>query len=52
MVHVAPSRRSYGDEAEDRQVDAMGYIELFYPNFTVFFILCHKGSLVISFSYK
>jgi hypothetical protein len=28
----------------------MGYIRLFYPNFIVFVVLGHKGSLVISFS--
>jgi hypothetical protein len=49
MVHVASSRRSRGDEAEDGRVDAMSRIELFYPNFTVFIVLDHKDSLVISF---
>jgi hypothetical protein len=49
MVHVASSRRSRGDEAEDRRVYMMGCIELFYPNFVVFIVLGHKGSLVISF---
>jgi hypothetical protein len=38
-----------GDEAEDGRVDAMGCIRLFYPNFTVFIVLGHKDSLVISF---
>jgi hypothetical protein len=52
MVHVASLRRSRGDEVEDRRVDAMGCIELFYPKFIVFFVLGHKGSLVINFSYK
>jgi hypothetical protein len=47
--HVASSRRSRGDEAEDRWVDAMGCIGLFYPNFAIFIVLGHKGSLVISF---
>jgi hypothetical protein len=50
MVHVASLQRSCGDEAEDERVDATGYIRLFYPNFTVFIVLGHKGSLVISFS--
>jgi hypothetical protein len=50
MVHVAPSRRSRGDEAEGRWVDAMGFIGFFYPNFAFFVVLGHKGSLVISFS--
>jgi hypothetical protein len=51
-VNVASSWRSCGDEAEDRWVDATGCIRLFYPNFAIFFVLGHKGSLVISFSYK
>jgi hypothetical protein len=38
-----------GGEAKDRWVDVMDYIGLFYPNFTVFVILGHKGNLVISF---
>jgi hypothetical protein len=50
MMHVASLQRSCGDEAEDERVDATGYIRLFYPNFTVFIVLGHKGSLVISFS--
>jgi hypothetical protein len=49
MVHAASSWRSHGDEAEDKRVDAMGCIGLFYPNFTVSVVLGHKGSLVISF---
>jgi hypothetical protein len=49
MVHVASSLRSRGDEAEDGRVNAMGCIKLFYPNFVIFIILGHKGSLVISF---
>jgi hypothetical protein len=52
MVHVASLQRSREDEAKDRRVDATGCIRLFYPNFVVFFVLDHKGSLVISFSYK
>jgi hypothetical protein len=47
MVHVIPSQRSCGDE--DEWVDVTGCIGLFYPNFTVFIVLGHKGSLVISF---
>jgi hypothetical protein len=38
MVHVVSSHRSYGDEAEDERVDAMGCIRLFYPNFAVFVV--------------
>jgi hypothetical protein len=47
MVHVASSRRSYEIEAEDERVDAIGYIRLFYPNFTVFIILGPKDILVL-----
>jgi hypothetical protein len=50
MVHMASSQRSRGDEVEDRWVDAMGCIGLFYPNFAIFVVLGHKGNLVISFS--
>jgi hypothetical protein len=49
MVHVASSRISRGDEPDDRRVDVMGCIELFYPNFAVFIVLGYKGSLAISF---
>jgi hypothetical protein len=45
MVHMASSRRSCGNEAKDRQVDMTGCIGLFYPNFTVFFILGPRGIL-------
>jgi hypothetical protein len=49
MVHVASSRRSCGDEAKDGQVDAMSCIGHFYPNFAIFIVLGHKGTLLISF---
>ena len=49
MVHVASSWMSRGDEVKDEQVDAMSCNRLIYPNFIVFFVLGHKGSLVISF---
>jgi hypothetical protein len=49
MVHVASSWRSHEDEAKDGRVHAMGCIGLFYLNFTVFIVVGHKGSLVISF---
>jgi hypothetical protein len=49
MVHVASSWRSRGDKAEDGRVNTMGCIRFFYPNFTVFIVLGHMGSLVISF---
>jgi hypothetical protein len=46
MVHVAPSRISCGDEAEDGWVDVMGCIGLFYPNFIIFIVLGTGGILV------
>jgi hypothetical protein len=46
MVHVGSSRRLRRVEAEDRRVDAMGYIGLFYPNFVVFIVLGPRGILV------
>jgi hypothetical protein len=49
MVHLASSRSSHGDEAENERVDATGCITLFYPNFVVFIVLGHKDNLVISF---
>jgi hypothetical protein len=49
MVHVASSWRSRGDKAEDGQVDAMGCIRLFYPNFAIFVVLGHKGNLILIF---
>jgi hypothetical protein len=52
MVHVTSSWMSCGDEAKDSWIDETGCIRLFYPNFTVFFVLGHKDSLVISLSYK
>jgi hypothetical protein len=50
VVHVASSWRSQGDKDDDGRVDAMDCIKLLYPNFVLFFVLGHKGSLVISFS--
>jgi hypothetical protein len=49
-VDVASSWRSRGDETEDGWVDATGCIGLLYPNFVIFVVLGHKGSLIISFS--
>jgi hypothetical protein len=49
MVHVASSWRSRGDKVKDGQVNAIGCIRLFYPNFAIFIVLGHKGSIVISF---
>jgi hypothetical protein len=41
--------RSRRNETEDGRVDVMCCIRLFYPNFAIFVVLGHKGSLVISF---
>jgi hypothetical protein len=49
MVHMTSTRRLRGDKIKDGWVNAMCCIELFYPNFVVFIILSHKGSLVINF---
>jgi hypothetical protein len=49
MVPMTSSWRSHGDEVKNGWVDAMGCIRLFSPNFTVFVVLGHKGTLVISF---
>jgi hypothetical protein len=49
---MASSQRSRGDEAKDRWVDATGCIELFYPNFDIFVVSGHKGSLVFLLAYK
>jgi hypothetical protein len=49
MVHMASSWRLHGDEVKDKRGDAMDCIGLFHPNFAIFFVLGHKGSLVISF---
>jgi hypothetical protein len=46
VVHVASSRRSRKDEAEDGRVDAMGCIRLFYPYFAIFIVLGPRGILV------
>jgi hypothetical protein len=49
MVHMASSQILCEDEAKDGWVDATGCTRLFYPSFVIFIVLCHKGSLVISF---
>jgi hypothetical protein len=49
VVHMASSWRLRGDKAKDGRVDAIGYTGLLYPNFVIFIVLGHKGSLVISF---
>jgi hypothetical protein len=49
MVHMASLQRLCGDEAKDGWADATCCIRLFYPNFTIFVVLGHKGSFIISF---
>jgi hypothetical protein len=46
VVHVAPLQRSHEDQVKDGQVDAMGYVRPFYPNFVIFPVLGSRGSLV------
>jgi hypothetical protein len=46
---VTLSQRLRRIEAEDGRVDATGYVGPLYPNFAIFLVLVHKGSLVISF---
>jgi hypothetical protein len=46
MLHMISSWWSRGSEAKDGRVDATGYIELFYPYFVIFIVLCYKGILV------
>jgi hypothetical protein len=48
MVNMASLKRSREDEVEDRLVDVMGCIRLFYSNFAIFIVLGYKGGLVIS----
>jgi hypothetical protein len=50
MVHMTSSWRSRGDEPKDERVDATCYNKLFYPNFVIFIVLGHEGSLVIRFA--
>jgi hypothetical protein len=49
IVHVTSLWRLRGDETEDKHVDTMGCIRLFYPNSIIFIVLDYKSSLVISF---
>jgi hypothetical protein len=46
MVHVVSLWRSRGVEAEDGRVDTTVCIGLFYPNFTIFIVLCPNDILV------
>jgi hypothetical protein len=48
MVHMASSRRLHQVEAKDGQVDSMGCIVPFYPNFVIFYVLGHRGILFFS----
>jgi hypothetical protein len=43
MVHVTSLWRSREVQAEDGRVEAMDYIGPFYPNFTIFTVLCPRG---------
>jgi hypothetical protein len=49
VVHVASLQRLRGDETGGGRVNTMGCIRILYLNFTVFFVLGYKDSLVISF---
>jgi hypothetical protein len=46
MVHVASLRRSRENQVEDRQVNAMGYVEHCYSYFAIFIVLDHRSILV------
>jgi hypothetical protein len=46
MLHVASSRRSRGDAAEDGWIDTIGCIGLFYPNFIIFIVLAPNNNLI------
>jgi hypothetical protein len=46
MVHVASSQRLCRVQAEDGCVNATCCIGSYYPYFTVFIVLCPRGSLV------
>jgi hypothetical protein len=45
-VHVALSRRLCRVKAEDRQVDTMCYVKLFYPKIVVSNVLGPSGIVV------
>jgi hypothetical protein len=47
VMHVVISWRLHQSQVEDGRVDATGCIGSFYPTFTVFIVLCPRGSLVI-----
>jgi hypothetical protein len=52
VVHMAPSWRSRGDEAEDRQFDTMGCVRPNYPKVAIFLVLAQRGILIFGFHYK
>jgi hypothetical protein len=44
---VAPSQRLRRRQVENRQIDTMGYVGLYYPIFVVFNVLGPRGIVVI-----
>jgi hypothetical protein len=46
MLHVTSSWRLHRVKAEDGQVNVMSYVEPFYPNFAVFYVLGPRDILV------
>jgi hypothetical protein len=46
VVHVAPSRKSCEDEAEDGRVNMTSYVRPYYRYFVVFIVLSPRGILV------
>jgi hypothetical protein len=47
VVRVAPSQRLCQRQAKDGRVDETGCVGPCYPCFAVFFILDHRGVIVI-----
>jgi hypothetical protein len=47
VVQMASSRRLRRVEAEHNRVITMGYDRPFYPQITIFYVLDHRGNLVI-----
>jgi hypothetical protein len=47
VMHVAPSRRMRQSQVEDGWVDATGCVGPCYHSFVVFFLLDHRGIVVI-----
>jgi hypothetical protein len=55
VVHMAPSWRLRQSQVEDGRVNAMGCVGPYYPCFTIFFLLSHRGIVVflsIAWAYK